>query len=786
MIRQCVIIGILACSLTPIASATDGAQASVEPVVRPFRFQMHREAMLNGAIALDIVRDELALTKNATDCVIERLPLDLRTRVDLDLRRVTVRSEDAVVELVRDGEIIDLGPSTTNLWEGSVVGDVESEVFISESVAGIFGWVRTGGERFILTTGDPAKNRPLVVYSTSRIGQDLIDWSPFQCETPPMVGPLPETDANVGGGGIAGEICMTVDIAMDSDNNFLATFGGDEVAAMAYMDTLIAGANVIYKRDTGIQLSMVYSRLWSDPDPWTGTSSGSRLSEFRSYWRSNMGSVSRDTAHLVSTAGLGGGVANAIGSVCSNQNSYAVSGSMNGFFPTPLEVHSSQNWDIIVFTHELGHLFGSPHTHDYNPNIDGCGEGDCATAFGGTIMSYCHLCSGGINNIDLSFHPRVQSVLGNYIGSLPCVSDLPCGDADTDFDGVGDDLDNCPAIPNGDQIDGDEDGVGDVCDDCPLDPLKSEPGLCGCGLVDADDDGDGVADCLDGAFDVPDDFATIGAAVAAAPANAIVNVAAGTYLVPVEIDLSGKVITIRGAVGLSGSPATILLSGGSERILAMVDTADAATIENLEFVNGGGSSGGAVDIVASSPNFTNCVFRENSGNNGGAVYIRGNGSEPVFDGCVFIDNVANNRGGAIYLRQNSNPTFLDPVFASNIASIGTAVANSGQGVCILDNPVFCGQASPLVDGDVSITGTSCESDACADTDGDGLPDDCSDGAVCLGDLDLNDIVDASDFGMLLAAWGDAMDHPEADLNDDGMVDAADVGLLLVAWGPCQG
>src|SRR5262249_51413446 len=35
---------------------------------------------------------------------------------------------------------------------------------------------------------------------------------------------------------------------------------------------------------------------------------------------------------------------------------------------------------------------------------------------------------------------------------------------DTDGDGVGDDLDDCPAVANGDQADVDGDGVGDLCD----------------------------------------------------------------------------------------------------------------------------------------------------------------------------------------------------------------------------------------------------------------------------------------------------------------------------------
>jgi hypothetical protein len=41
------------------------------------------------------------------------------------------------------------------------------------------------------------------------------------------------------------------------------------------------------------------------------------------------------------------------------------------------------------------------------------------------------------------------------------------------------------------------DGVGDACDDCSLDPLKTDPGQCGCGVADTDSDNDGIADCVD-------------------------------------------------------------------------------------------------------------------------------------------------------------------------------------------------------------------------------------------------------------------------------------------------
>ena len=53
------------------------------------------------------------------------------------------------------------------------------------------------------------------------------------------------------------------------------------------------------------------------------------------------------------------------------------------------------------------------------------------------------------------------------------------------------------AIPDECQSDIDGDGAPDVCDGCPSDPLKTAPGLCGCGVADTDSDSDGTPNCND-------------------------------------------------------------------------------------------------------------------------------------------------------------------------------------------------------------------------------------------------------------------------------------------------
>jgi hypothetical protein len=65
---------------------------------------------------------------------------------------------------------------------------------------------------------------------------------------------------------------------------------------------------------------------------------------------------------------------------------------------------------------------------------------------------------------------------------------------DQDGDGVPDEIDNCPTVPNADQVDTDGDGVGDACDNCPTVPNANQGG---------DEDGDGVANACDNCPTVP-------------------------------------------------------------------------------------------------------------------------------------------------------------------------------------------------------------------------------------------------------------------------------------------
>ena len=75
--------------------------------------------------------------------------------------------------------------------------------------------------------------------------------------------------------------------------------------------------------------------------------------------------------------------------------------------------------DAKLVGHEIGHNFGSPHTHCYNPPIDtcyayegGCYQGATSCPGGpGSLMSYCHITGCGST---LDFHPTVVNRIVTY------------------------------------------------------------------------------------------------------------------------------------------------------------------------------------------------------------------------------------------------------------------------------------------------------------------------------------------------------------------------------------
>ncbi len=668
----------------------------------------------------------------------------------LELVRRSPVSERVRIERQGGRTGAEISRGSTRSWGGTVAGDPGSNVFISSGPSGTFGWIEQAGKRWSISSGPIAGGGGTHLLDLESESAGMIDWSTHACETESLMGPPPRSDRAQAAIGRGSSQCLNLLIAIETDTELLERFGGDPNAAFGYIETLVAAADFVFDRDFGGGLELGFVRFWESQDPWLGQSTSERLSEFRNYWLQNETEIPRDTAHFLSGASLGGGRAFVIGAVDPMQASYAISGNINGYFPFPVVSFDPQNWDIFVFLHELGHLLGSPHTHAYNPQIDGCGTGDCSLAVGGTIMSYCHQCSGGYSNIDIAFHPIVQDRIVEF--------------RTFDLDG---------------------DGYGDSCDLCREDPNKQDPGICGCSRPDVDEDGDGQFDCLVDDFNVPDDFSSLQAAVDAAPPDAIITVAAGVWPVAGSIDPLGKRITIQGTRDSTGRIATTLVSTTGGRIFSCTQGREEITIfADLRLEGTDSEIGGGVATFNSSPVFRDCEFISNSAPKGGALIVLGDVGGPRFERCLFLGNEAVRDGGAVYVRMSSIATFIDCIFSMNRAGDSGSVAlNLSSEPIRFENTVVCGSGEDPIQGHVQIGG-GCIAGGCLDTNGDGIVDGCGGSAPCEADLDFDGKVGSSDLGLLLTSWGRIAGFNPADFNQDGWIDAKDLASVLLFWGPC--
>ncbi|HMN97285.1 MAG TPA: M12 family metallo-peptidase [Phycisphaerales bacterium] len=317
------------------------------------------------------------------------------------------------------------------LLEGHAVEDPTRKLFLAIEPAGrergdrIEGFVAQSDRTYLISSGGVGMRGPTLVYRPGATPAELLEILIPTCEAEALAG-YAEAAAEAGalGGGVAGAAsCRAIELAVETDHEYLANlFGGDTQAATNYVATIFGAVSSIYQAQVSARVEVVFVRLWVSPfDPWNQNTTSAQLSQFRDVWNAAMQGLPRDLAHFLSGRQLGGGVA-WLNAICSDGFGYGLSANLNGFFPYPIVDNSYQNWDLMVVAHELGHNFGSPHTHNYSPPLDGCGLGNCQQAFGGTIMSYCHQCPGGLSNMVMSFHPSNVETMLAFLAGIPCAA----------------------------------------------------------------------------------------------------------------------------------------------------------------------------------------------------------------------------------------------------------------------------------------------------------------------------------------------------------------------------
>ncbi|MEO0651211.1 MAG: M12 family metallo-peptidase, partial [Planctomycetota bacterium] len=374
-------------ALAGLASAQTGlvSASAPQPIDAAFPLTSTDIQIAPGVRVFEPRAVEIEALSRANSVLMRALPTAAGGPVDVQLERIPIERMQFGFQV--DGEpapgLID--GLDLSVWTGEVVGQPESEVVLSFSNRGVRGWIADGAELTHLLAepdeqGDWNASRTLVVGDTQL--RSLGVENSFRCGSGELAreatpsGKLPQAAASYAGGGTILRECS---LAIETDYQLNQVFGGDLTAEAAHITSLLAAGSQRYIEQIGTVLTYPYIQFYTTPDdPWSTPDNGGgsidMLNEFVGAWEGNVpdGAI---VGHMLSGANLGGGVAYLNG-ICdtSQTTSFAVSGNLDGQTPFPITV-GPFNWEFIVFTHETGHNFGSPHTHSYCPPVDQCSSG---------------------------------------------------------------------------------------------------------------------------------------------------------------------------------------------------------------------------------------------------------------------------------------------------------------------------------------------------------------------------------------------------------------------------
>ena len=246
---------------------------------------------------------------------------------------------------------------------------------------------------------------------------------------------------------------VCAEIALDMDNYTYNTFDSC-FDAVDWGLAVLAGANEVYmyELDEAVTLQPVHFNLWVNPEPWAGISENAQgslapqliLDALAALWDqdSYLSDIERDLVHMISKrVDTGTGGIAFVDGVCNGYIAVGFSSAMSQDYAD----FPSYSYNLQVVCHEMGHNFGSDHTHwcgwpgdaGLHPNGAEGGpflicynqEGDCpeeGVGQEGTIMSYCYSLDWYYGNLE--FHPMVE-----VYALLPTILDAGCLNECNDF-----------------------------------------------------------------------------------------------------------------------------------------------------------------------------------------------------------------------------------------------------------------------------------------------------------------------------------------------------------------
>jgi uncharacterized repeat protein (TIGR01451 family) len=385
------------------------------------------------------------------------LNLDKYGKTALRMERFAVFAPDAKIEVVNGPA---LSPPDAAYFRGRHTGDEESIVMLSVFKDGrVHGMI--SGKDGVWLLEKKSGSASLQTRKT-KLAQELKNRK-FDCDSDKMAAASSGSGlssssgaaaSGLGGSGAPLNVQYTAKMIVDTDYEYWLKFWNANASitdtelrvaktaadATEYVGDLIAFASSMYEREVDTNLLIIQTRLFAtNSDPYSANSNfcgcdgDGKLDEVQDVWDDNP--TPRTLVHFISGKTEGCGCAytgDGDGVLCSQSSGYGASSAIGTGFNID---DPGFTWEGMVIGHEIGHNFGSPHTHNFcdefgiSDPVDICvsedGTGDVANCTGvansdalpgldsltggtsgagnGTMMSYCHQQSGGFANIAHTF-----------------------------------------------------------------------------------------------------------------------------------------------------------------------------------------------------------------------------------------------------------------------------------------------------------------------------------------------------------------------------------------------
>ncbi len=343
---------------------------------------------IRNAVFLEIDFNELArINKLKSSLLTLTIPASGNSVVTFDLRDSKILTDNFSVRTGKN-EKVNYTPGL--YYQGTVSGispSLAAWSMFDNSIMAVFSY---NHENYILGVWNDKSNTNKNIYILYK-DSDVLYARDFKCGTDIL--PVKTRANNNNNGHLQSNQCIK--IYFECEYQMFVDKGG-VVNVTNYVTGMFNVVQALYNVETlNTEISEIY--VWSTTDPYVSfTTSGDLLNNFQATRTTFNGNV----AHLLTTKNTTAGGMAYLDVICDAGYNYGVSNIDNTYDPYP-----NYCWTSEVVTHELGHNFGSHHTHwcgwtggaidDCYPVEGGCSPGPTPTN-SGTIMSYCHLSGTGI------------------------------------------------------------------------------------------------------------------------------------------------------------------------------------------------------------------------------------------------------------------------------------------------------------------------------------------------------------------------------------------------------